>query len=72
MSRLKSNPAAKAKTARPARAAARPAARGGVYVQQPKSDVWVALLGCSLGAMVLGCLFLVLKLNAYGFELAAR
>ncbi|CAN5685771.1 hypothetical protein BH23PLA1_BH23PLA1_12520 [soil metagenome] len=39
----------------------------GVYVQQPRSDVYVALLGVALGAMILGCLFLALKLNQYEF-----
>jgi hypothetical protein len=48
-------------------------ARGGgrVLVQAPQSDVFVALLGVALGAMILGCLLLVLKLNEYGFELKA-
>lgn len=50
-----------------------PAQRGGrgVYVQQPKSDVFVVLLGVALGAMLLGCLFLALKLNQYGFQVNA-
>jgi len=29
------------------------------------------MLGVALGAMILGCLLLVLKLNEYGFELKA-
>jgi hypothetical protein len=49
-----------------------PAQRGGggrgVYVQKPQSDVFVVLLGVALGAMLLGCLFLALKLNQYGFS----
>jgi hypothetical protein len=49
-------------------AAARPAAQRGVYVQAPKSDIFVALLGVALGAMILGCLLLVLVLNRYGFS----
>jgi hypothetical protein len=56
------------------RSAARPApARGGgrVLVQAPRSDVYVAMLGVALGAMIIGCLLLVLKLNEYGFELKA-
>jgi len=44
------------------------AAQRGVYVQSPKSDIYVALLGVALGAMVLGCLLLVLVLNQYGFQ----
>ncbi len=41
----------------------------GVYVQQAKSDVFVALLGVALGAMVIGCLFLALKLNQFEFNI---
>jgi hypothetical protein len=37
-------------------------------VPKPKSDVWVALLGVSLGAMVLGMLLLLLVLNSYEFQ----
>ena len=68
MSRLKSARAAKpAKPAKASRAAAAP--RGGrVLVQTPKSDVYVALLGVSLGAIVLGCLLLVIHLNRYEFQ----
>ena len=49
-------------------AGARPAAQRGVYVQTPKSDIYVALLGVALGAMIIGCLLLVLVLNRYGFS----
>jgi hypothetical protein len=57
---------------------ARPAASGsgrsavvrpGVFVQTPKSDIYVALLGIALGAMLLGCLLLLLILNQYGFSI---
>ncbi len=44
---------------------------GGVYVSTPRSDVYVALLGVALGALILGCLFLVLELNRYGFQIKA-
>jgi hypothetical protein len=37
-------------------------------VPAARSDIYVALLGVALGAIVLGCLFLVLVLNRYGFE----
>jgi hypothetical protein len=46
----------------------RPAARPGVFVQTPKSDIYVTLLGIALGAMILGCLLLVLILNSYEFK----
>ena len=49
-------------------ASARPAAARGVYVQAPKSDIYVALLGVALGAMILGCLLLILVLNRYEFK----
>lgn len=48
----------------PARAGGRP----GVYVQAPKSDIYVALLGVSLGAMVLGCILLILVWKRYDFK----
>ncbi len=65
MSRLRSASAAK-----PAKSAARsaPAGARGVYVQAPKSDVYVVLLGISLGAILLGCLFLGLVMNRYDFK----
>jgi hypothetical protein len=72
LSRLKSARAAKpAKPAKPAkaRAGAGAAPRGGrVLVQTPKSDVYVALLGVALGAILLGCLLLLLQLNRYEFQ----
>jgi len=37
-------------------------------VQSPRPDIYVALLGISLGAIVIGCLFLILVLNSYGFS----
>jgi hypothetical protein len=46
----------------------RPAARPGVLVQTPKSDIYVTLLGIALGAMILGCILLLLILNRYEFQ----
>ncbi len=65
MSRLRSNPAA----SRPA-ARSTPAAGGGrgVYVQSAKSDIFVVMLGIALGAILLGCLLLILTMNRYGFS----
>jgi len=40
-------------------------------VQTPRSDIYVALLGVSLGAMILGCLLLVLLLQRYEFTFKA-
>jgi hypothetical protein len=42
--------------------------RPGVLVQSPKSDIFVVLLGVSLGAIVLGCLLMTLLLARYGFS----
>jgi hypothetical protein len=70
MSRTRSAPAAK-----PGRAAARPAARSapaggrGVYVQAPKSDIYVVLLGIALGSILIGSLLLGLLMNGYGFQM---
>ncbi len=63
MSRPRSGRGASAGGGRPAAGSQR-----GVYVQSPKSDIFVALLGVALGAMILGCLLLVLVLNRYGFS----
>jgi hypothetical protein len=45
--------------------------RPGVFVQAPKSDIYVALLGVSVGAMFLGCLLLLLVWSRYDFKVAA-
>jgi hypothetical protein len=45
--------------------------RPGVFVQAPKSDLYVALLGVALGAMFLGCILLLLVLQRYEFKLKA-
>lgn len=72
MSRTRSAPAARSAARTPARGggAARGGARG-VYVSTPQSDIYVVLLGISLGAILLGCLLLALHLNAYEFALKA-
>jgi len=67
MSRLRSAPAAKTKTA--ARSA--PAGARGVYVQAPKSDIYVVLLAVSLGAILLGCILLGMVMNRYDFKTKA-
>ena len=57
------------RSARPASGGGgRPTGRPGVFVQTPQSDIYVALLGIALGAMILGCLLLLLILNGYGFS----
>jgi hypothetical protein len=42
--------------------------RPGVLVQAPKSDIYVALLGISLAALVLACLLMLLMLNRYSWS----
>lgn len=64
MSRLRSAPAANRPAARSAPAGAR-----GVYVQSPKSDIYVVLLAISLGAILIGCLLLGLVMNRYDFKI---
>ncbi len=41
---------------------------GGVLVQAPKSDIFVALLGISLGAILLATLLMTLLFSQYGFS----
>jgi hypothetical protein len=46
--------------------------RPGVLVQAPKSDIFVAMLGVALGAIVLACLLMVLILWRYDFKANAK
>jgi hypothetical protein len=39
-----------------------------VFVQAPKSDIYVALLGISLAAILLATLLMVLLFSQYGFS----
>jgi len=41
---------------------------GGVFVQSPKSDIYVAMLGIALGAMILGCILLLLVWGRYDYS----
>ncbi len=74
MSRLRSSrgssPATKAKAARPAAGAA--ARRPGVFVQAPKSDIFVAMLGVALGAILVACLLMLLILWRYDFKVNSK
>lgn len=47
---------------------AAPPAGGRVLVQTPRSDIFVALLGVALGAIIVGCILLVMVLNRYEFR----
>jgi hypothetical protein len=56
-------------TPAPGRGGARPAGgRPGVFVQAPKSDIYVAMLSIALGAMFVGTILLVLILARYDFK----
>lgn len=44
-------------------------ARPGVFVQQPKSDIYVTMLAIALGAMLIGSVLLALILAKYDFKL---
>lgn len=66
MSRLKSNPAAN--RGRAAAASRAPVGGGRIFVQAPRSDIYVAMLGIALGAIILGSLLLVLRLRDYEFS----
>ena len=71
MSRLRSSRGSSpaARTARPAAAASR---RPGVFVQAPKSDIFVAMLGVALGAILLACLLMLMILWRYDFKVNAK
>ncbi|MBV8487008.1 MAG: hypothetical protein JO161_01900 [Planctomycetaceae bacterium] len=70
MSRLRSSRGSRASipAARPAAAARRP----GVLVPAPKSDIFVAMLGLALGAILLACLLMLLILWRYDFKVNAK
>ena len=40
----------------------------GVLVQSPKSDIYVALLGISLGALIVACILMSIIMGRYGFS----
>ena len=52
-------------SARSAPAAAR---RPGVLVQSPKSDIYVALLGVALGAIVISVILMIVLWSRYDFK----
>jgi hypothetical protein len=57
------------KAAATGRGAARTAPGGRqIYVQAARSDVYVTLLGVSLGAILIGIIFLAVLLNRYEFK----
>ena len=69
MSRQPSSRGSRAATATATRGGAATAQRRpGVFVQAPKSDIYVALLGISLGAILIATLLMVLLFSRYSFS----
>jgi hypothetical protein len=64
-SRGSSAPAASSRSAAPA------ARRPGVLVQSPKSDIYVVLLGISVGAIVISCILMLILFSRYEFKTKA-
>jgi len=65
LSRLASSRGSSSGATRTAGAAQR---RPGVFVQAPKSDIYVALLGISLAAILLATLLMVVLFSQYSFS----
>ena len=70
MSRLRSSRESSVST--PAVRAAAAARRPRVLVQAPKSDIFVAMLGVALGAILLACLLMLLILWRYDFKVNSK
>ena len=67
MSRLPSSRGSSAAASSSRSSAAAPR-RPGVLVQSPKSDIYVVLLGISLGAIVISCILMIIMLGRYNFS----
>ncbi len=67
MSRLPSSRGSSTATASRSAAAQR-GSRPGVFVQSPKSDIYVAMLGVSLAAILIATLLMVLLFSRYSFS----
>ena len=66
MSRL---PSHRGSSAAPTAGRSAPAARPrGVLVQSPKSDIYVVLLGVSLGAIVISTILMIVLFSRYSFK----
>jgi hypothetical protein len=61
-------PLGRSSSAAPSRSAPAQGRRPGVLVQSPKSDIYVAMLGISLGAIIIASLLMVLIFSQYGFS----
>jgi hypothetical protein len=65
LSRLPSSRGSSTATASRSAAAQR---RPGVFVQAPKSDIYVAMLGVSLAAILIATLLMVMLFSRYSFS----
>jgi hypothetical protein len=70
MSRARSGRGAST-VASPRQGGGRSSGGGRVLVAAPKSDIYVALLGVSIGAMFIGCLLLLVVWSRYDFKVGA-
>jgi len=71
LSRLRSSRGSSATTSSSAsgpRAAAGRSGGGRVLVQAPKSDIYTVMLGIALGALVIGCILMIMILSNYSFS----
>ena len=68
MSRLPSGRSSSAASSSARSAPAAAARRPGVLVQTPKSDIYVVLLGVSLGAVVISCILMIVLFSRYNFS----
>ena len=66
MSRLPSSRSSSA--AASGRSSAAAARRPGVLVQSPKSDIYVAMLGIALGAIIIACILMIVLFSKYSFS----
>ena len=54
------------------RLGSQPASSRRVAVAKPKSDVYVALLAISLGALIVACILLALEMNNYQWKVTPK
>ena len=54
------------------RLGSQPASSRRIAVPKPKSDVYVALLAISLGALIVACILLALEMNRYQWKVTPK
>jgi hypothetical protein len=68
LSRLPSSRSSSSGPSATVRSSAAASRRPGVLVQSPKSDIFVVMLGIALGAIVLGCVLMLIMFGRYSFS----